>query len=42
MADIAPTDYLALEAQQEKISQARADLDELETSWLEASEALEG
>lgn len=42
MADIAPTDYLALEAQQQKISRARADLDELETSWLEASEALEG
>ena len=42
MGGIDPTDYLALEAQQQKISQARDDLDELETSWLEASEALEG
>ncbi|OUP08946.1 ABC-F family ATP-binding cassette domain-containing protein [Collinsella sp. An2] len=40
--DIDPTDYQALEAQQEKIAQVKATIDELETSWLEVSEQLEG
>ena len=39
---IDPTDFAALEAHQEKIDAAQAELDELETAWLEASEALEG
>ena len=42
MAGINPTDYLALEAQQEQIAAARTALDELETAWLEASDELEG
>ncbi len=42
MAAIDPTDYLALEAQQQKIAEAKATIDELETQWLEVSEQLEG
>lgn len=42
MATIDPTDYLALEAQQQKIAEAKATIDELETQWLEVSEQLEG
>lgn len=42
MQEIDPTDYLALEEQQECIAKTRAELDELETAWLEASETLEG
>ena len=38
--DIDPTDFAALEAHQEKIDAAKAELDELETAWLEASEQL--
>ena len=40
--DIDPTDFAALEAHQETINDAQAELDELETAWLEASEQLEG
>ena len=39
---IDPTDFAALEAHQQTIDAARSELDELETAWLEASEALEG
>ena len=42
MADVDPTDYAALGAQQATIDEAHAALDELETAWLEASEKLEG
>ncbi|MBE6469177.1 MAG: ABC-F family ATP-binding cassette domain-containing protein [Coriobacteriaceae bacterium] len=42
MASVDPTDYQALEAQQAKVDEALAALDELETAWLEASERLEG
>lgn len=42
MQEIDPTDYLALEEQQECIAKTRAELDELETAWLEVSETLEG
>ena len=42
MAAIDPTNYLALEAQQQKIDEAKAAIDELETAWLEVSERLEG
>ena len=41
-ADIDPTDFAALGAHQEKIAAAQSELDELETAWLEATEALEG
>ncbi len=41
MADIDPTDFAALTARQQAIDAARAELDELETAWLEASEQLE-
>lgn len=40
MMSIDPTDYLALESQQEKINGAKAALDELETTWLETSDLL--
>lgn len=39
--DIDPTDYQALEAQQERIKEVNDLIDELETSWLEVSEQLE-
>ena len=42
MGDIDPTDFKALEAQQQKIDAVKAELDELETEWLEASDKLEG
>ena len=42
MADVDPTDYAALGAQQATIDEAHAALDELEMAWLEASEKLEG
>lgn len=42
MGDINPTDFAALSAQQQKISEKQEQIDELETAWLEASEALEG
>ena len=38
--DIDPTDFAALEAHQQTIDAAKAELDELETAWLEASEQL--
>ena len=38
---IDPTDYQALEAQQERIKEVNDLIDELETSWLEVSEQLE-
>lgn len=40
MADVDPTDYAALEAQQKKIDEKQDELDGLETSWLETSEQL--
>ena len=40
MADVDPTDYAALGAQQQKIEDKQAELDDLETAWLEASEKL--
>ena len=40
MADVDPTDYAALEAQQKKIDEKQDELDDLETSWLETSEQL--
>ncbi len=40
MASIDPTDYAALTAQQEAIDAERAELDDLETAWLEASDRL--
>ena len=42
MFDIDPTDYAALESQQQKIADKQEELDELEMSWLESSELLEG
>ena len=42
MMDVDPTDYQALEAQQQAIDAAAEELEELEMSWLEASERLEG
>ena len=42
MGDIDPTDYLALEEQQRLIDEATAAIDELETSWLEVTDRLEG
>lgn len=42
MTSIDPTDYLALEEQQRKIDEAREALDDLESSWLEATDQLEG
>ena len=42
MGDIEPTDFTALTEQQQKIDDAKAELDELEMAWLEASERLEG
>ena len=38
--DIDPTDFAALEEHQQTIDAAQAELDELETAWLEASETL--
>ena len=38
--DIDPTDFAALETHQQTIDAAKAELDELETAWLEASETL--
>ena len=40
MAEVNPTDYQALEARQQEIDAAFAEVDELETAWLEASEWL--
>lgn len=40
MFDIDPTDFAALTAQQESIAAAKDELDELEMTWLEASEQL--
>lgn len=40
MADVDPTDYAALEAQQKMIDDKQDELDDLETSWLETSEQL--
>ena len=40
MAEVDPTDYQALEARQQEIDAAFAEVDELETAWLEASERL--
>ena len=40
MAEVNPTDYKALEARQQEIDAAFAEVDELETAWLEASEWL--
>lgn len=40
MAEVNPTDYQALEARQQEIDAACAEVDELETAWLEASERL--
>lgn len=40
MAEVNPTDYQALEARQQEIDAALAEVDELETAWLEASERL--
>ena len=42
MADVDPTDYQALEEQQQRIDEAKAALEELELEWLEVSEELEG
>ena len=42
MGSVDPTDYQALEDQQAKIDAAKAEIDELETQWLEASDQLEG
>ncbi len=42
MGDINPTDFAALSAQQQKISEKQEQIDELEMAWLEASEMLEG
>ena len=42
MAEVDPTDYAALGAQQQKIDEAHVAMDELELAWLEASEKLEG
>lgn len=42
LAEVDPTDYQALEEQQGKIDAALAEIDELETAWLEVSEKLEG
>lgn len=40
MAEVDPTDYQALEVRQQEIDAAFAEVDELETAWLEASERL--
>lgn len=40
MAEVDPTDYQALEARQQEIDAAFAEVDELETAWLEVSERL--
>ncbi|MDO4437686.1 MAG: ABC transporter ATP-binding protein, partial [Coriobacteriaceae bacterium] len=42
MFAIDPTDFAALTAQQDAISAAQEELDELEMAWLEVSEQLEG
>ena len=42
MLAIDPTDYQALQSQQQAIAEAHAAVDELETAWLEVSEQLEG
>ncbi|WP_419016350.1 ABC-F family ATP-binding cassette domain-containing protein [Hominenteromicrobium sp.] len=42
MAQVDPTNYTALGEQQAKIDEAHAAMDELEMTWLEASEKLEG
>ena len=41
MLAIDPTDYQALQSQQQAIAEAHAAVDELETAWLEVSEQLE-
>lgn len=40
LGEVDPTDFSALIAQQQKIDEAKAELDDLELAWLEASEAL--
>ena len=40
MGALDPTDFTALGAQQQRIDDEQAELDELETAWLEASEEL--
>ncbi|MDO4596789.1 MAG: ABC-F family ATP-binding cassette domain-containing protein [Coriobacteriaceae bacterium] len=40
MGALDPTDFTALGAQQQRINDEQAELDELETAWLEASEEL--
>ena len=42
MDKVDPTDYEALQHQQQLINEARDALDEVETEWLEASDKLEG
>lgn len=42
MLAIDPTDYQALQRQQQAIAEAHAAIDDLETAWLEVSEQLEG
>ena len=42
MLAIDPTDYQALQNQQQAIAEAHAAIDDLETAWLEVSEQLEG
>ena len=42
LGSIDPTDYEALVATQARIDAERAEIDGLETAWLEASEQLEG
>lgn len=42
MQEVDPTDYVALEAAQNKVTEAQETLDELEIQWLEISEKLEG
>ncbi|MBM6868124.1 ABC-F family ATP-binding cassette domain-containing protein [Collinsella tanakaei] len=42
LTQIDPTDYTALVAKQAEIDAERAEIDGLETAWLEASEQLEG
>ncbi len=42
MLAIDPTDYQALQSQQQAIAEAHAAIDDLETAWLEVSEQLEG
>ena len=42
MFDVDPTDFVKLGEQQQVINDLKAQLDELELAWLEASEKLEG